>query len=476
MNREGAAARPLARILITLALIAGQADVLWADDAVTWRGSYSPNFFAELQDVELANGRAYLFGVGGFSIMSIDDPSAPTLIGRYEPQGHPYNRYYRGAVSATHGYGGAREDLLSIISLNPEHTPTLLLQYGTPGMSYEGAELIGDYLYAARHADGIEILDVSDPAHPIQMMELGGLSNAWDLVFGMGHAYVADGKGGLAVLDAGDPAAPILLGQLPTSGPAVDVDVDPANALITVACGSAGVDLFDASDPAAPVWAGNYDSSGLAIGVSIANGRCYVADWDDFEVIDLDWPASPGPAGFEQTPVRAMGLAAADDRVFVADWSRFRIYDYGEPSDADLALDEDRMVFPDAPIGVTVDTTITVRNTGGATLDVMNIETFAGQFTVDPPLSFSLTSGESRDIGLHYTRQSSGYEATFLRVQSSDTDEAQISIPLTAHDDPNHLDIGEPAPAFTLLDMDGATHRLSDYLGKVVVLAFFANW
>ncbi len=476
MNCMGAAARPLAWTLITLTMITGSAGVLQADDAISWRGVYIPNFFAELQDVELANGRAYVFGVGGLSIMDIDDPDNPTLVGRYQPPGHPYNRYYRGAAGATYGYGGAREDLLSIIDLSPEHTPTLALQYGTPGMSYEGVELIDNYLYAARHADGIEVLDVGDPPNPVQMMELGGLSNAWDLIFGAGHAYVADGKGGLAVLDVADPAAPVLLGHLPTSGPAVDVDFNEAAGLIAVACGSAGVDIFDAGDPGAPVWVGNYDSSGLAISIAIDNGRCYVADWDDVEVIDLSWPASPSQTGFEVTPVRTMGLAAADDLVYVADWSRFRSYEYGEPSGADLGLDVEQVVFPDAPIGVTVDTTVTVRNTGGADLQVTNIETYADQFTVDPPLFFTLSPGEFHEVGLHYTRQGSGYEATFLSVQALDPDEPQFNIPIKAHDDPNNLDIGEAAPDFTLMDMDGISHSLSDYLGKVVVLAFFANW
>jgi len=34
----------------------------------------------------------------------------------------------------------------------------------------------------------------------------------------------------------------------------------------------------------------------------------------------------------------------------------------------------------------------------------------------------------------------------------------------------------KPAPDFSLTDLDGETHRLSDYLGKVVVINFWATW
>ncbi len=35
---------------------------------------------------------------------------------------------------------------------------------------------------------------------------------------------------------------------------------------------------------------------------------------------------------------------------------------------------------------------------------------------------------------------------------------------------------GAPAPGFTVQGVDGATHSLSDYRGKVVVLNFWATW
>ena len=38
------------------------------------------------------------------------------------------------------------------------------------------------------------------------------------------------------------------------------------------------------------------------------------------------------------------------------------------------------------------------------------------------------------------------------------------------------LDVGDPAPDWTLKDAEGQAHTLSEYKGKVVVLDFWASW
>ena len=467
-------------ILLSLAIVLGLTSSVVAqiptdqDDQLEDVSSFIPNWFAELQDVELEGDFAYVFGVGGLAVFDLTIPKFPVLQDRYEPSGHPYNRYYRGAVNGGLACGGAREDRLAIFDVSTPTNILLLALHGTLGMSYEGAAIEGDFIYACRHSNGLEVVDISTPNTPVTAAVVSGLTNAWDVELSGQHAFVADGAGGLAVVDISNPGLPILVTSVPTSGAAVDVDVD--GALAVVCTGSSGIDIFDVANPAAPVLVGSANTSGLAITAAIAGTQVFVADWDDVEVFDLSTPSMPTPMGGEDTPVRAMGLAARSDLVVVADWSRLRIYRPGPSTRGDIHVTNQSINFGNIPVGTTVDTFFTIGNTGGGAVTVDQVEEFGDNFTVLDPGPFTIAAGETRDVGLRFHHASPGYDATFLRIISDDTDEGLITFPLQSDDNPNALAVGDIAPDFVHQDLDNVWHLLSDYRGRVVVMAFFANW
>ncbi len=350
------------------------------DDRLEDIGIFSPLFFAELQDVELVGNLAYVFGVGGLAVLDISNPEAMIMIGRYEPPGHPYDRFYRGAVEGSLALGGGREDLLSVMDLSGFGNPTLKTIIGQTGQSYEGVALRNGIGYACRHSDGLELISFDGSGWPAAKSEVTGLVNSWDVDLMGDYAYVADGAGGLAVVNVADPAAPLHLVSMPTSGSATDVVI--GGNLAVVCCGSAGIDVFNLDDPTNPLLVGHANTSGLAITASISNSMVYVADWDDVETFDLTDPSNPLPIGGENTPIRAMGLVARDDIVLVADWSRLRAYRPGPSTKGDIELNLKSVDFGNVPVGSYRDTTITIGNTGGSNITVSEAVEFSDSYSI----------------------------------------------------------------------------------------------
>ena len=93
-------------------------------------------------------------------------------------------------------------------------------------------------------------------------------------------------------------------------------------------------------------------------------------------------------------------------------------------------------------------------------------------FQVLTPGPFVIPAGGSVDITIRFTHLAAGFESTFIRLDSDDSDEPQITFPISADDNPTWLDVGNPAPNWALLDMDGVFHQLADEKGRVVVMGF----
>ena len=442
-----------------------------ADDMMNRVNLFQPTYFSEFQSVALTADRIYVFAVGGLTIL---ERPWPTFIGRYAPEDPDMARYFRGTVSADFVYVGARDGGLQVIDVSNAAAPQLVAAFDAAEAYYEGMAIRAGHLYAAHHTEGVAVFDLSDPAAPQPVTAVSELVNSWDIVWHDEFALVADGAGGLAILDASDIAAPQYLYSLPTSGIAVDVGV--ADDLAVVACGSAGVDVFDLSDPLAAQWLGNYGGASMALSVAVTGDTLYVADWDDVEVVDLSVPASPSRIGWENTPGRAMGLAADAGRAYVADWGRLMIYAFGPTTQGDIDLPLRQLAFGVVPVGESAQISFPVVNTGGGTLQVTSVATFNTTFVVEPPTSFAVAPDAAHQVTVTYTPLQPGYDATFIRIESNDPDEAVRVFPATADDNPNYLAMGDQAPGFTFVDLDGSTHSLSDYLGQVVVLAFFSNW
>ena len=132
------------------------------------------------------------------------------------------------------------------------------------------------------------------------------------------YAYVADMDAGLQVIDISNPAHPQWVGGYDTADWAVGVAVVTNYAY--VADGYSGLQVIDISNPAHPQWVGGYDTADYAMGVAVAGNYAYVADMDaGLQAIDISGPANPQRVGGYDTPGAAWGVAVAGNYAYVAD-------------------------------------------------------------------------------------------------------------------------------------------------------------
>ena len=61
-------------------------------------------------------------------------------------------------------------------------------------------------------------------------------------------------------------------------------------------------------------------------------------------------------------------------------------------------------------------------------------------------------------------------------VATNDPDEPLLHLSVASSSSGASVNIGEPAPDFTLQDLEGNYHTLSQSLGHPVILCYFATW
>jgi hypothetical protein len=170
------------------------------------------------QDPVVVDTLAYIPTFSGLEIVNVSDPAASKHIGSYEfgPElaqailGSEYKDVSLTAesvqVSGQRAYLGTNVGLLILDVSNPTK-PTFLGSYAHPGpYSISDIEIAADRAYmtfanwGSSDFGGMDILDISDPAHPKRVGGYGTVaSNAYDVQVDDQLIYVANGRRGLLI-------------------------------------------------------------------------------------------------------------------------------------------------------------------------------------------------------------------------------------------------------------------------------------
>ncbi len=273
------------------------------------------------RDVSLENGLvAVASGNTGLRLLDATDPAAVHEVGSL------HLASYAGAVAldGDHAYLAMGDDGLLVVDVADPAAPFEVGALDTPG--HADGVLVDDGTAYVSDGRSLRIVDVSVPSAPVELGSFLLTSTEWETLMGFdvveAHAYLvtqkdySDGSEGLRIVDLADPAAPVEIGYLNVGTFGQDVAVSGTHAI--VATGPAGLCVVDVSDPTAPVLVGDLDDEEPYYGVVVSGNRAYMmAGSDGMSAINLLNPAYPFLAASWDTHGATDLVAVRDDHAYV---------------------------------------------------------------------------------------------------------------------------------------------------------------
>ena len=366
-----------------------------------------------------------------------------------------------------YAYFTSSNGLFVVNIANPSNPQNLGSESGTNNLILENLDAEGNLLAVAAHEDGVLLYDISNPNN-LNLLSTISSDNAWSVRLYNGYAYIADDQS-VKIYDVSNATAPNFLNTIETTNAVKDIAL--TNLYMYVAIGSDGVNIYDLSDPGLPIFLDTFDTNTMANRISPFNGKLAVSDWDDVDVLEwdglnLNW------VGYKNTGNRTMAIATKDNFIYSAEWASVQAFEFGVVSGPDVDLSTLELNYPYVEDGDSYSMSVQVMNNGQSTLIIEDDYTTNSDFQVVNGFS-SLQPGQSQVVEIIYNASSLN-SAGVYRIYTNDTDEPLVMCEVNGNIDGANM--GEPAIDFELDYVANGTgsFMLSDQLGKVVVLAFFA--
>ncbi|MBL4685899.1 MAG: choice-of-anchor D domain-containing protein [Nannocystaceae bacterium] len=345
--------------------------------------------------------------------------------------------------------------------------------------SIEGVVLEDGRIWAAAHNAGILVFDDTGEADLVVTAEWADDdSDAW-APFKVGDTlFVAEGTTGLRAYDiAGD--TPILLDTIALPGSSKDVVVADGIAYVAASSFLAAVDV---SDPTAMALVTEREVRGTALALDIGtDGIVMVAEWDEIrgydtatadlaEVISETIPAD----GASFSRVLTLDAEPTTARVYAGEWRGMHAYDqHAGGTGPEVLATPGSLQFGTVAPGDSEDRVMVLRNSGDQPLEIYAIQSEIPGVSAAPACA-TIAPGSAAAFEVTFAPTTEDSSRGRLMLQTNDIDEPMFEVSMSGNI--AGLDIGDPAPPFTLNDLDGQTWSLEDLEGSVSVLSYFATF
>jgi hypothetical protein len=233
---------------------------------------------------------AYIAAWGAWQIVDVLDPPVPKGMSLQYTEGGTYA--FDIAAAGDYAYIANGRNGVRIIDVSNPAAPVEVSAYVLEDGYVRGLTVVGNYLYVAGSGEGLYVVDASGSLNPIEISTYAVPLFAWDVEVAGNLAFVvwnlreADGgpsrecKSGISIIDVSTPETSVELGSHCDPNRDGVSDVAVADNYIYVAAGIRGLRVLDISNPALPTEVGFYDTPYDAYSVTTAGDYIYVADVD----------------------------------------------------------------------------------------------------------------------------------------------------------------------------------------------------
>lgn len=301
----------------------------------------------EVRDLSVAGEYAYiayggLVSPAGLQIIHISDPAQPIAVATLEltsSGGSPSLTIYGSSVYFAYSHVtpfpvitcGESIDRIDISnSANPVVQDSYYYDCSSGAKSITDIYATDLWLYSlwGIYSRDLKIFDISAPGTMTETVtyDLGQCSGN-DLALSGNYAFIAADSCGLEVVDISDPAHPSDVITYTLPGVALGIYIDGETAYITL--DSESIFVLDVADPLNMVYLGSYSTVGQTVELFVDGATGYSANgWDGIEIFDT---ASLTLSGMIAYPQYVNEIAFSEPYAFIAAEDGFWVLDTTDP-------------------------------------------------------------------------------------------------------------------------------------------------
>jgi hypothetical protein len=217
---------------------------------------------------------AYIAGDSGLQIFNINNFDSLNMVGSF----HTVEAVLGLAVSGSYAYLASHSQGLQVINIDDPANPERVRRYQ---FSACDIKVVGDYAYLIGGGK-LFIMNIENKVVPIMLSQTYIDDRINSLAIKGSYAYVG-GYPYFTILDISDPATPHIVYTYPTDKWATETKI--SGSFLYLANHDSGIDIFDISNPTNPTLVSNYYLPGCTNNIYYYNDLCYVAN--DYSMVIL---------------------------------------------------------------------------------------------------------------------------------------------------------------------------------------------